>query len=534
MPVIKESKDEVVELKPATKDLMYPEVNVHVGYGDDAVDVEQAKNLLGWEEETDDVKFGSDYATTTLAGRKVRLTNNTRNRPLIESWVDVLAQEHLNRRWRRNGDVLKIGKSGETLSAQHRLISLIRAEERRNLVDEAEHWSAYWDGPVTMETIIVFGVDEDDETVNTIDTGVSRTVGDVFYRIVEMQRYPTKERRKIARAMDHAVRMLWHRTGRGEDAFSPTRTHAEAIAFFRDHPKLLDMVSHVATEDEDDKPISRYVSIGYASALCYLFAASRADRAKYDEGGRSEAAIGMTKKRADQAMDFFALLKDGPDLAELRKALDKLDDAETGRVGTLAERVALLVKAWTFWAEGETITGKRLELKYETEPGELPALAETPSCGGIDLGDPAEALADEEDEADASADAQREIEERKREVKKESIAAKLDDKRPSEDEYDDLRAKHPKHVLWFEGKDQYSLFGPDADDAHAIIGCKMSGQKVNGRSVVKLLKNQYVPAMTALNEAGREVAIVRKTDDGVKVERVKPIVAQKAKKVGKK
>lgn len=526
-------KDEIVELEPATE-AMYPEVQVHLAVGDDAIDVAQAKDLLGWEEETDDVKFGPDYATTTLAGRKVRLTRNTRNRPLQESWVDTLAQEHLMRRWRLNGETIVIGKSGEVLSAQHRLISLIRAEERRTSIDEAEHWKQHWDGPITMEGVIVFGIDDaDDDVVNTIDRTTPRTIGDVFYRSQDLQRFPRDVRKTMARAIDHAVRLLWHRTGRGEDAFSPTRTHAEAVAFLRDHPRLLDFVAHVHEEDGKNKKITKYLSLGYASALAYLFAASRSDRAKYENGGRRQDALAWTKKRVEQAEDFFAMFGNSPELTELSKALDALDDPATGRVGTFAERVALIVKAWNFWSEGETVTAKRIALEYREEDG-AQILDECPSCGGIDLGDPKEALEDEEDEAtEPSEDAKREVEDAKREEKAKSLAAKRDDPKATEDEYDDLRAKHPKHVLWFEGRDAYSLFGPDADDAHAIVGCKMSNQKVNGRNVVRLMKNQYVPAMTALNEAGREVAIVRKAEDGsIKVERVKPIV--KAKKSSKK
>ena len=172
----------------------YPQVETVVCKGDDAVTVEFAKKLLGWQSEEDyineetegmdkeakakvkGVEFGKDYLLTDVEGSKVRCLNNLRNRPFSQSWALELAQSILNKQQKFNGESIIIGKTELVLSAQHRLIGLVLAnqiwEGKGNLKkkegDQSDHWKEKWPTPPVWEGVVVFGVDEDEETVHTL------------------------------------------------------------------------------------------------------------------------------------------------------------------------------------------------------------------------------------------------------------------------------------------------------------------------------------------------------------------------------
>lgn len=498
--------------------MAYPEVQVQLCKGDDVMTVEMAKNLLGWEEESDDVKFGTDFAFVDFDGKKVRMTNNTKNRPLSESWAKTIAQEHLQKRWRLNGETIVVGQYGEVLSGQHRLVGLVLAEQMRQKED---HWADNWPDEVTMECVVVFGIDERDDVVNSLDTGKARTLGDVLYRSELLAKYDPKTRRAMARACDYATRTYWYRTGMNNDAFAPTKTHAEAMSLLTSHPKFVETIAHVVEEDAGGN-ISKFISPGVASALCYMMGASGSDPDKYD---RTEKSLNL--KKLKDAHDFFVMLAGGDaSLADLRKAILSLRDEETGASGSLAERTALIVKAWNQYVTEGKVTAAGVKLSYYKDALDNTRLGECPALGGVDLGDPKDDAASEDDDAPT----EEEVKERAAEVKKESLKSKKDDSSADDDEFERVRLAHPDHVLWFEGKTDYLLLGSHANLAKQVLGVKGDG-KVNGLDAVRFKLNQYQPAMTAFNEAGHEVAVVKRTPDGtVLVNRIKPIVKKKGKK----
>lgn len=522
MPKRKSETTDVVDLTPAPAErtVIYAEPQVQLCVGEDALTVEMAKDLLGWEEGTQNY-----YLLTDVEGKKIRCLNNTNNRPLTEAWSYTLAQELLRRRWRLNGETIVMGKTKQVISGQHRLIALVLAEQLR---EKEPHWAEQgWDGPVTMDTIVVFGIDESDDTVQTTDTGKSRTLGDNLYRSELLRKYPPAKRKDMARALDHAVRLLWERTGAKQDAFAPTRTHSEAMDFLVKHPTLLDCVEYVLAED-NNKSITRYLSAGYSGAVCYLMAMSDANPEKYD---RTEASVKPKTKLVDKAQGFFMDLGGGASsLRELRDAITAIEDPDTRSPGPLDQRLSMIAKAWAHYAKDETVTAARVKLKFVNDEDGVATLDDHATFGGIDVGGESRAVLNDEPQEDESTVA--EIEARKAAVRAESEAETT---KPASQfqiaDLDRLRTKHPSHVLLVEAKDKYNVFGSDADAVSKHCGVKPSGKKVDGVAHLSLPKSQHQPITTALNEAGLLVAVVRQVDGEIKVERLKAVV--KPKKSGK-
>lgn len=524
-------KDEPVTPAATTGDVVYSDIQLHAAVGDDALDAEQARSLLGWEEETDNVKFGSDYLVNDEAGKKVRCTKNLRNRPLNAGNVAALKQEILNRRWRFNGEPIIVGKTGTLLNGQHTLIALVLADQTRN-GPQADHWAEVWGGEtVRIDKAIVFGVDEDDAVVNTMDTCKPRTLADVLFRCPYFADKKESDRRKLASILDHAIRMLWSRTGAGADAFAPKRTHAESLAFIDDHPTLLKCVKHVY-EEEANGSVSHFLSLGYMSGLVYLMGASDASLDKYEAGGKTEAAIGKLK-RLNDACDYVSLLAGGnSDVAAVRDAINALVDPDTGTyVGSVAERVAIVVKGWLAYSTAGKVTPKDVKLSYDKSEEGYRVLAEFPTCGGIDVGDEAGAKsrADVTDEGDdgSGEDDPEEIEQRKANVRKEAL-----DKKVKEDETPDpqdvlaqLRDDHPGYTLLFlpsDPKKAINLFGADAE--YVIKKWKTKPVIHDGIKVTTIPGPTLDERVNAMQADGLKVALVRATDDPAApaVERLKP------------
>lgn len=388
--------------------VVHPELSAWECWGDKAITPEVAKEILGWEEETEEVKFGSDYHLADLTGKKVRLRNSTRNRPFSTALCLVYVQELLNRRWQINGETVVIGKFGEVISGQHRLAAVVLADQKR----QAEvRWEENWgEGPVTLSTFAAVGVEETDEVVNTVDTGKPRSLSDTVYRSEHFADLVPKERNKASRACDWAIRLIQLRMGI-KDAMNPRKSHGASLEFLANHLTLRRLVRHVCEEDKGGN-ISNLLTPGYASAVAYLMAASKSDPDTYvnkaREGNRLEKHLDLTF--LDRAESFWRLVgKEGdPNLKAVRERL-KLYAKRKDSLGkeipvSLDEKVAILKLAWDVFAkEGKIPTVAQVTPKYlPGEDGdENPVLKGDYRLGGIDLGDEHdEESADEEEEED--------------------------------------------------------------------------------------------------------------------------------------
>lgn len=387
-PAVKKAKS-----APVGPAVVYPKLKCTIFEGEKALTVEQAKELLGWEAETDTVKFGQDYLFIDVEGNKVRTTHNLKNRPFGLTWAKTLAQEHLKKNWHGlNGENMTIDKYGDVQSGQHRLISLVLAEQMRKKSPDV--WDEYWDTEVTMECSIMFGIEADDKTVNTIDTGRPRSLDDVLYRSAYFADKPTQTRKLFSRATEFCIRELWERTGANKSPLSTYATHAELIDFLERHKSILKCVETVMNNSPEK--LQRHIGLGYLSAMMYLMATSTDSRENYEAvSPPNESVLGF--EQWDQAQAFVEEFGTAADISPLDHdfkpllvAIARLKDVDGEGSGSVAEKMALITKAWYLYSEEKPITEPRLKLKYDKTPDEVSVLAEWPTFGGIDLDPEAE------------------------------------------------------------------------------------------------------------------------------------------------
>jgi hypothetical protein len=400
--------------KPKTKTnsvrgVVYPDVKCTLYLENRAITTEVAKKLLGWQE----VESGHDFID--FNGKKIKCFNNVTNRPLYQSVVTTLKQEHLRKRWLMNGEPIIIGKTGFVLNGQHQLIALIFAGQEWEA--DKEKWEE-WESEPTMAKLVVFGIDEGDSVVNTMDTCKPRTLTDAIYRSEFFADMPKdRERKIVARILDFAVKMLWHRTGADSNAFAPRRTHSEALIFIARHPKILECVKHIYEEDGDNKQVGKYLSTGYAAGMLYLMGCCKSDKVQDYLASPNEDLLDWSTW--EEACEFWVNLASGDKkLSAVREALKQMIE-DNG--GSRPERTALIVKAWLAYVNGGNVTPKMLALEYSDDDNGFRTLTETPIVGGIDIGSPQDQTVDPTPE---------ELEERMSSIRQEKDAKKAGSKKP--------------------------------------------------------------------------------------------------------
>lgn len=369
--------------KPQSRETRYSKLEAQVCEGEKAITANQARELLGWSQVD---KGGGNYSheVAALTGQRVRMINNVTNRPLYINILLSLRQEILRRKWRFNGEPIIIGKTGLVLNGQHSLIGLIAAVHA--WVEDKEKWQPYWKTEPVMEKMVVYGVDESDDTVNTMDTCKARSLLDVICRSGYFADMTESQRKRLSRMTDYCVRLLWHRTGAGLDAFAPRRTHSESLDFLTRHPKILDCVKHVHEEDGKEGKIVHYVSTGYASALLYLMGSSASDRGKYLEGENPNGDL-LDWSHWGKACNFWTHLAGGSkEVAHPVRAALAAIDSEGGPSN--GERWGILCNAWNCYVDEGRVHPSHLKMMYTEDEDGVKHLADCPTVGGIDIGDP--------------------------------------------------------------------------------------------------------------------------------------------------
>jgi hypothetical protein len=405
--------------KPANvivaREVIYPRLEVNGQPIPPArITCQMAKEVfLGWTEEVEGgEKFGDDFHLKDINGVKVRLLNNGRNRQLTYSWCLQLAYDILNRFWAdsrntppgtapeasftTNGETIIIGRTGQVLSAQHRLIALVLACQIWAGKDKA-HWQKLWPEEPSIEAYVITGVDESQTTTKTLDNVKPRTMADVLF--TDSTFFPkmksSKERGRATRILEYAVRTLWKRTWAKRDAFHPTFSHSEALDFIQRHERIKKAVQHIYEEDSAGG-VSKYVSPGVAAGLLYLMGYSTADPASVDKyresDSPSERKLKLDQAVWDKAEDFFTLLAQQDTQPEFvavrdscRPGTNSFYFAKGEERGSEEERVGILIKAWgQFLSTGKT-TPEGLKLRYDLKDGD-PLLDEWPTLKGIDRG----------------------------------------------------------------------------------------------------------------------------------------------------
>lgn len=358
--------------------------------GSSAITMDQAKKYLGWTEETATEKFGDDHLFVDELGKKIRCENNTRNRPFNLEWAKTLAQDILNRKWRFNGESIIIGNRKQVLSAQHRLIGLVLACQ---MWDQDKHWHTQWKTRPVLESVVVIGVDESEDCVQTLDNVRTRTLADTLYTSALFREWKPKDKKVVVRITDHAVRLLWDRTGMAESKYAGHMTNSEAYDFLNRHLRLLNAVKVIHVEDQNGSIQSR-ISKGHAAGLLYLQAASDDDRSLYETNNPpSEAPLGFS--RWDDAEKFWTLFSISSKFEELRRLLSSGDDDEEHRLEVSA-RIGIIIKAWKAFVAGEPLTEDVIDLSYDMDAVGNRTLSEFPCLGGIDVGGESDETVDED------------------------------------------------------------------------------------------------------------------------------------------
>lgn len=357
---------------------------------------ERMKELLGWQEEepqTDSspgTKFGSDYLLLDESDKKVRCVNNDNNRPLTESWSRTLAQDILNKNWQFNGETFVVSTHGRVLSGQHRGIGLVLAQQ---VVEKnPARWDQEWpDGVVRIPMVVMYGISEDPRVTRTLDNVKPRSLADVLFADTKtFGKISAGNRAKLCKMTENALRQLWHRTGADDKAFNPghtKQTHSESLDWIDRHPHIIRAVKHIYEEFKADwKKASQIMTPGYASALLYLMGCSSSDGDVY-RATQPPSEKTLDWDRWELACDYWVeLIKASAKTHEVRMALGGLNNADDGTVGSVAEKIAVIIKGWNQYCQGQDITPEDLALRYrKTEDGDR-VLTEVPLVDGIDLG----------------------------------------------------------------------------------------------------------------------------------------------------
>ena len=477
-PAAKASAKKAPTKKKDEREVLYPEISISICMGEEAITDEMSKQLLGWRivpTESED-----EYLLKDNEGNKIQCTNNLKNRQLYGATVATLAQEILRGRWKMNCENLIISKYGTILNGQHSLVAIILAVQLYNEDQEAyPFWFSQKRVPV-IDKLVAFGCDEDDETVNTMDTCKPRSLADVVYRSEYFADVIPAVRKNLARMLDYSVKLLWFRTGAGIDAYAPKRTHSESLAFINNHPTMLKCVKLIAEEDLEHK-ISKVISPGTAAGLMYLMATSSSPGDEYHASENPREDL-LKTEQFTTAEEFWVAISGVARVMEpLRKALGNMVEESGG--GSQAEKMAIIVKAWNAFATSGTITDKDLKLKYITDEDGYKQLVECPVTGGIDVGIPSA-----KEDVDVSPE---EIQRRAEEIKNEALnqgsdankaAKKAAKKGPSANS-----SEGKETIVLKTFKDGELLWVTDPDNGEKWSGKYQDHQSTGGRVYVKLI-----------------------------------------------
>jgi hypothetical protein len=389
------------------------------------IDAALAKELLGWEELEDSA---DNYLLVDEDGKKIQCVNNAHNRPFNETWARTLAQDILNGHWRDNGEAIVIGKSGQVLSAQHRLVGLVLADQLWR-GKNAPHWKSKSSTPPVIESTLSLGVSEEPATIRTLDNVRPRTLSDVLYTEENVfGKLSATARKEAIRNLDYAIRFLWNRTGQGNPSygsFTSYRTHSESLDFFHRHPHLAQIVEHITginerpkAKDENGKvvtgpaPITQVAgSAGVAAGIEYLAGCSASDEDQVAAYHQAEPPSEKKGKKdlldwslLEKALAFFEEL---PQMDQVREVMIDLLPAMEGDLKvSQAVRTAVIIKAWNHHCKEDlAFTAEDITPETVVDGFGNRTLAESPTLGGIDDGDRSFKRPKKHDAEESAADA---------------------------------------------------------------------------------------------------------------------------------
>lgn len=518
---------------PRPTEVIYPTIccnGVEVPQKNLRINIAMARALLGWEDEgayaerimrernaiskerfyywppnkvppglEDNPDKAPEWLFKDLGGNKVVLTNNVGNREFKLPHCMSLAQDILNRRWKFNGESIIVGKTGITISAQHRLVALCLAGQIWGGVDH-DKWLSKWPSEPWIEALVVTGVDEDDDTIRTIDNVLPRTLKNVVETSPIFADLRPQAKRECSRMMSAAIDLLWLRTGAGATINGATtyRTHSVEMDFVANHPRLADCVRHMHIENTGEgRAISVLeISAGQASTMLYFMGSAATPGDAYRDVptpmDRNEASLDW--QLWDKAKEFwFMLAADKPAMTPLRQALQFVHP-DTGKKKSAAEKHAILAKAWGCFLKGHKLStaldpqqgiSVDLALTYDKELNDDQTvkdmwLDECPVFGGIDAGvaverktvDDDEGLTPEESKKLLRQAKEKEVLESVEKAKKQPKGGGSNREKTPAENVADIKAMHPGKTLLFRNPatNGWHAYGDQAVEVGRLCG----------------------------------------------------------------
>ena len=269
-------------------------------------------------------KITAKVETITPEIAKTMLGENVNNRRISRDNVNLFAREIRNGEWRFNGEAIKFGKDGRLLDGQHRLLAVIAA-------DKASCGRILPPTPPPkkpLTTLVIRGLE--DETQQTMDSGKTRTLGDVLTLRGEKN---STQLASLARAVYLADQLGMEAAAQND--LKPTR--GEIISFIDQTPQLADVLA--ASRAFRSQSGDMLTSSMFAS-LWWTFA-------HIDTDAANRFFMSLASGANLQADDPILILRNTL-MAQPHKA---------GR-STRDNRVriaALTIKAWNKWRKGKPL-----------------------------------------------------------------------------------------------------------------------------------------------------------------------------------
>lgn len=512
--------------------------------------------FLGWETEEDAIaravkadpklglkadglKFGEDFLLRDEFNQKVRCSRNITNREFRDKGCRAIAQSILRKEFLFNGETIIIGEYGAGISLQHRCIALKLAVQ---MWKRDGYWQKYWgkEEPY-IETLVVTGVPEDQQTIQTLDTGSPRTLADAYATsgMFDSWGLPDKdgnliplsrpERGKASKLLDRATDLLWKRTGAALDEHQKYQTHVASAEFLARHPKLIDASKHLYEEDQGLAISMLGLSRGDCAALCYLMGCSASEREKYDE---TKDETNLDWSRWEKAMEFWTLLappeKERSAFAKtITAVIFQVGDGRFGGLETRDKMYAVVVNAWNQWIGGGKVTEANIAplIKLNDNNEKVLDVDQLPKLEGIDLG----AKPEPEEKEQTAEEIQAAKDERAKTLAEKAQAGKKGKPGTAatptnivKEAVEGVKAKYPDSIILFSTADGgHTVWKEDAVAVSEARGAKYTTK--NEMEYLKIAPGTDLPTLAGLLRVKTGKKILVADDQGEKITDITPV-----------
>lgn len=299
-----------------------------------------------------------------------------------------------------NGEAIIIGRDGQVVSGQKRLIALWQAWQ--DWLANPERWGRLWpknkhpDGPV-MDTLVIFGVSNHPKIIQTLDNVQARSEADTFETTGAAQRIlgipedkvDPKKRQEVCRMLQTALDFVWNRSGQND---RQAKTNRAAQDFLDRHPKIYKAVKIVF-----DLNVGRTLSLppfrlspGTCAAALWLMAQGKTKPGKWRDSEAAAASEDLLDTSLwVKAEEFWtkAARREGLTFNLLADALARLVSLDGEELqGNAVQKFCMVAKTWRLWLGGKKVSKEDMTLETFKDAKNIQRLLNPPDFGGIDRG----------------------------------------------------------------------------------------------------------------------------------------------------